>query len=292
MKVEHVLYLFVIIGFLAFFGLNVVSTSLSGSDTNALINSLIDSFGKNLTFVILVGPLSFLCLGLLFWVRFVHKQSITSLTTARTKIDWSRIFFMFGLWGAFLIVTILISFFIYPEDFVIEFNFQKFLPFAILAIILIPLQTSFEEYFFRGYFMQYIGFASKSRAIPLILSSVLFGLMHISNPEVGEMGLYIMIFYIGTGFLLGIMTLMDDGLELALGFHAANNLITALVLTSDHSAFQTHAIFKDISESTSLTSMYLQVFLVYPIILYLCAKKYGWKNWKENLFGKLKEIES
>ena len=33
-----------------------------------------------------------------------------------------------------------------------------------------------------------------------------------------------MIYYIGTGFLFGIMTLMDEGTELALGFHAANNL--------------------------------------------------------------------
>jgi hypothetical protein len=41
---------------------------------------------------------------------------------------------------------------------------------------------------------------------------------------------------------------MDEGMELALGFHAANNLVGALLVTSDWSAFQTHSIFKDISE--------------------------------------------
>jgi hypothetical protein len=40
---------------------------------------------------------------------------------------------------------------------------------------------------------------------------------------------------------------MDEGMELALGFHA-NNLVGALLVTSDWSAFQTHSIFKDISE--------------------------------------------
>jgi hypothetical protein len=35
---------------------------------------------------------------------------------------------------------------------------------------------------------------------------------------------------------------MDEGMELALGFHAANNLVSALLFTSDWSAFQTFYI--------------------------------------------------
>ena len=62
--------------------------------------------------------------------------------------------------------------------------------------------------------------------------------MHIANPEVGKLGMIIMVYYIGTGFFLGIMTLMDEGLELALGFHAANNLIGALLVTADWTAFK------------------------------------------------------
>jgi hypothetical protein len=41
---------------------------------------------------------------------------------------------------------------------------------------------------------------------------------------------------------------MDEGMELCFRLHAANNLIGALLITSDWSAFQTHSIFKDISE--------------------------------------------
>ena len=37
---------------------------------------------------------------------------------------------------------------------------------------------------------------------------------------------------------------MDEGLELALGFHAANNLIAVLLLTADWTAFQTHSILR------------------------------------------------
>ena len=41
---------------------------------------------------------------------------------------------------------------------------------------------------------------------------------------------------------------MDEGIELALGFHAANNLFTALLVTSSWTAFQTESILIDISE--------------------------------------------
>jgi hypothetical protein len=44
------------------------------------------------------------------------------------------------------------------------------------------------------------------------------------NPEVSKLGILCLCYYIGTGFLR-ILTLMDEGMELALGFHAANNLV-------------------------------------------------------------------
>ena len=111
--------------------------------------------------------------------------------------------------------------------------------------------------------------------------------MHIANPEVEKLGLGIMVYYIGTGFFLGILTLMDEGLELALGFHAANNLITALLVTADWTAFQTNSIFKDVSEPALGWDVLIPVFVVYPLLLLYFSKKYGWKNWKDRLFGRV-----
>ena len=67
--------------------------------------------------------------------------------------------------------------------------------------------------------MQGLGIMAKNRWVPLVVTSVLFGAMHFFNPEVDKLGYGIMVYYMGTGFFLGIMTLMDEGLELALGFH-------------------------------------------------------------------------
>lgn len=293
-KVNLFSYLPIPLGFILLMLVNFLMSD--GVDTNEVIQQTIKMIGVNLTFVMLVGPLAFGLLIVLFWVKFVQGQSITSLTTSRKKIDWKRVFFSFFLWGSITTLMILALYFTQPENFVWNFNPEKFFVFLVLAIILIPMQTSFEEYLFRGHMMQGIGLATNSRLIPLIITSVLFGLMHIANPEVGKIGYIIMIYYIGTGFFLGIMTLMDEGLELALGFHAANNLVGALLLTADWTAFQTNSILKDLSEPSAGFDVLTPVFVIFPILLLIFSKVYGWNNWKEKLTGKLiednKEIDS
>lgn len=282
---NFILYLPVLLGFTGLMLANYLMTQDVSAD--ALMDQMIESWGSNLTFVFVIIPLSLMCLGLLFWVKFIHRQSIRSLTTARKKVDWSRIFFSFGLWASVSALLTLLSYLSSPENFVFNFEPIPFFTFMILAVILIPLQTSFEEYLFRGYLMQGLGVITNSRFIPFLVSSILFGLMHIANPEVGKLGLVIMIYYIGTGFFLGIVTLMDDGLELALGFHAANNLIGALLVTADWTAFQTNSILKDISEPTAGFDIMVPVFIIFPMLLYIFAKRYGWRDWKGKLTGKL-----
>jgi uncharacterized protein len=279
------LYLVVILGFFGLMGLNFMMSD--GVDTNKLIAQTINEYGANIAFVIMIFPLSLMCLGLLFWVKVAHKQSITSLTTSRKKIDWNRFFFAFGLWTSITIVLTVIDYFSSPEDFILNFKPIPFLIFFFLSIILIPLQTSFEEYFFRGYLMQGLGVLLNSRLIPFVTTSVIFGLMHIANPEIEKMGYIALIYYIGTGFFLGILTLMDEGLELALGFHAANNLVGALLVTTDWSAFQTNSILKDVSKPEIGFEIIVPVLVVFPILLFIFSKKYNWTNWKEKLTGKL-----
>ncbi len=229
--------------------------------------------------------------AILFVSKVLHKQSFTHLTTSRKKIDWSRFWFVFVLWGVISVGFIAIEYFASPEDYVINFKLVPFLILCVIAIIMVPLQTSFEEYLFRGYLMQGIGIIAKNKWVPLIITSVVFGLLHIANPEVEKLGNIIMIYYIGTGLFLGILTLMDEGMELALGFHAANNLFTALLVTADWTAFQTHSILKDMSDPSEMgiTEIIVPVFVIFPILLFILSKKYKWTNWKDKLFGEVIE---
>lgn len=226
-------------------------------------------------------------LAIFVFVKFLHKQSITALTTARKKIDWKRIIFSFLLWTFISVIFIFLDIYLSPENYEFNFNLIPFLTLAVVAILMIPLQTSMEEYFMRGYMMQGLGIMAKNRWFPLIFTSLLFGLLHIMNPEVEKLGYGILIFYIGTGFFLGIITLMDEGLELALGFHAANNLTAALLVTADWTAFQTDSLYRDISDPVLGWDVLVPVFVVFPILLLLFSKKYGWTNWKDKLTGKV-----
>lgn len=227
---------------------------------------------------------------LLFIVKNLHAQPLTALTTARRKIDWSRFWFAFGLVAIYILVTTVGDYLTNPGDYVMNFKPLPFLILFIIAVIFVPLQTSFEEYFFRAYLMQGIGIMAGNRWVPLIITSFIFGGLHFFNPEVTKLGNIIMIHYIGTGFLLGIITLMDEGIELALGFHAANNLLTALIVTADWTAFQTHSIFKDISDPSVGWDVLIPVLIIYPAFLYIMARKYKWSHWKERLFGKVEKL--
>lgn len=278
-------YFLIPLGFIGLMVLNYLAIVLLDLDIEAIMEAEINRKGANRFLIEMLIPF-IVGLALLFlWVKFIHKQTLTSLTTSRQKIDWKRVFFAFVLWSTITIVITGIDIVVAPEDYILNFRWEPFLYLLILAILLIPIQTSFEEYLFRGYMMQGIGIMAKNRWVPLFVTSVLFGLMHLGNPEVGKLGYGIMVYYIGTGFFLGIMTLMDEGLELALGFHASNNLVTALLITADSTAFQVDAIYKNVAEPDLGFDAFLPVFVVFPILLYVFSKKYQWKNWKQRLAG-------
>ena len=245
----------------------------------------------NTTLFLLLFSFVIAFISIILVVKYFHKQTFLSMTTSRAKVDWKRIFFSFSLWGILTAGSTLMLFYSSPEDFVYNFKPIPFLILAIIGIILIPIQTSTEEYVFRGYLMQGFAVLAKNRWFPLVMTSVIFGSMHIANPEVEKMGYIILLYYIGTGFFLGIITLMDEGMELALGFHAANNLVTALLVTSDWSAFQTNSIFKDVSLPSAGFEILVPIFIIFPILLFIFSKKYNWTNWKEKLTGKILIVE-
>ncbi|MGB7394336.1 MAG: CPBP family intramembrane glutamic endopeptidase [Pricia sp.] len=251
------------------------------------LGTMAEVLGSNLFLFLMLLAFAIGLVSLFAYVKWVHEQSITALTTARKKVDWRRIGLAFTLWAVISVIFVIIDIQLFPEDYVFNFRLGPFLVLAVIAIVMIPIQTSMEEYFMRGYLMQGIGVMAKNRWFPLLFTSVLFGLLHLFNPEVEKLGYGIMVYYIGTGFFLGILTLMDEGLELALGFHAANNLLTALLVTADWTAFQTNSLYLDVSDPVLGWDVLVPVLVVYPILLFIFARKYRWTDWKERLTGKV-----
>lgn len=247
---------------------------------------LFNNLHSNLTLFLVLLPFAVVLPFVYLVVTRLHNQSILSLITARNRVDYKKIFFSFMLWGSISTLMVFFDYWMSPEDFTWNFKPLTFLILFLISIVMIPLQTTLEEIIFRGYLLQGFGVLFKNRWMPLLTTSTLFGLLHLWNPEIDKLGIHLIWYYIGTGLFLGLITLMDEGLELALGFHAANNLVTALLVTASWTAFQTESLLIDNSEPSLGVELILTLLLIYPLIVFIFAKKYKWKNWLSQLTNK------
>lgn len=249
--------------------------------------------GLNLNLVLFLLLLSFVValFAIILVVNKLHRQKIKEIITSRHRAGLSRILFAFSLWAVLSAGMILLTYFTEPGKYILQFDPVNFAILFVISIIMIPIQTTVEELVFRGYLMQGFGLLAKNRWFPLVMTSVIFGALHLLNPEAEKMGHIVSVYYIGTGLFLGIMTLMDEGTELAIGFHAANNLIAALLVTADWTVFQTYSVFKDVSEPSAGLDIIIPVLVIYPILLFIFARKYKWKNWSEKLTGNLIPVQ-
>jgi len=231
----------------------------------------------NLGFLLLL--LTFVAVFIaIYWVfPLLHKRAFKTLVTWKSKIDWSRVAFGFGVWLVIGIALELLFYTMHSEHYVLSFDLGNFLPLLLLSLVILPIQTSAEELIFRGYLMQGLSIGTKSKISALIITSILFGAIHSMNPEVQKFGLFTMqAYYIGAGLFLGIVTLMDNGLELALGIHAATNFLGAVFVGYDGAAIQTSSLFK--TSYLNPVLMTAGFYLGACIFLFIAFKKFNWRS--------------
>ena len=233
--------------------------------------------------------LSFVVPFIFFYIvlRAMHRKRLAWVLTAREKIDWKRVGYGALVWGILTVLFIGGSILLAPENYVWNFKPIPFLLLCLVSILVIPFQTTFEEVLFRGYYVQGLALWMKSKWLPMLIMSVVFGTLHMFNPEIDKLGDIAILLYIATGIFFGITTLLDEGAELAIGMHAINNILAALFVTTDWTVFQTDALYVDISEPHLGWEVILPVVVMYPLVIFIFSKKYGWKNWQDKLFGKV-----
>jgi uncharacterized protein len=229
---------------------------------------------------------SFIAALIALWVavRGIHGRRMGSLVSGR-RIRWRKIAFAFSVW---FVLTVLIEVVLYiaaPDIYQFQFDAAKWFPLMVVALLVLPLQTSFEELFIRGYLMQGIGLVMKRPWVAAILTSLLFAGMHGTNPEIAEFGLGVMmLYYFSVGAFMAILTLLDDGLEYALGIHAATNIYGAGIVSYAGSALKTDALFMASEVNAGLMVI---AFYGAAIVFYLLARSvYGLRNWR-SLFEKV-----
>jgi len=349
----------------------------SASDNPDITKSTLEEFSTNpdftmfginsnmgfaLLLLMFVGALT----AFYFIFKPVHDREFKTLVNPYSKIRWNRIFQAFFLWLFMSMILEVVAYFLYPDNYTFHFQWNTFIPLLIISILILPIQTSTEELFFRGYIMQgtgltplykllsiigsiiiamvlyssisKLGFTNvlddsvlliiikktgllaalilislglnyfiitiveglklpqdhflmkRTKWMPLLISSVLFGLIHAMNPEIEKFGFGIMqTYYISAGLVLGIMTIMDDGLELALGVHAATNFSGAVFVGYSGAAIQTESLFKT-NDVNPVLLLFFFIIISICFLLYM-KHKYQWGSFSK-LFSSIKDIES
>ncbi len=248
-------------------------------DPNILQDSVATGIDLNYILLAVFGIFIFTFLGFWFAIRKFHHKSFTGVITAYEKFRFNRFWLAFAVWSAMVVIALLIGYVSNPDDFKLSFNVQGFVISFVLIVLLMPFQTGWEEVFFRGYLMQGLALVFKNGWVPLIITSLLFGLAHMTNPEVDKYGWHLMLpYYAGFGLFLGVLTLLDEGLELAFGVHLANNVVSSILITSNDSVIKTNSVFEtSVSDPTSdILLTLLMMFLAFGIFWL----KYRWKNFR------------
>lgn len=231
----------------------------------------------NLGFVLTVFPFILAFFTLYFLVKPLNERNFGTIINGGRSVRWGRIFFSAFVWITISALWLLWSVRTDEGNFNLNNTSETLIILAILAVIMIPFQAGFEELLFRGYLIQGFAVFSRNRWFPVVMTSVLFGLMHALNPEVKEYGfLTMMPQYVFFGLVFAVLTMMDDGIELAIGAHIANNLFISVFVIQKNSAFQTPSMYEQVEiypwkEFAGLVVMSM-------IFIAVMALVYKWKD--------------
>ncbi len=214
-----------------FFVMNLVQSGNIGSmDVQTQINNLIYNPIVLLLFTLVLYVFCFI----VFYIcaRFIHRRKFISFINIDSKISWVKMIKGAVLWFFILGAFNLIAFVLNPGIYTFSFNPSAFAILFIMVIIGIPIQASFEEIFFRGYLMQGIGLLSKKPIIPLLVTSIIFAILHGANGTNFIVNIFIVIQTLIVGLMLGIIAIGENRIETAMGIHIANNMFAFLIVSS------------------------------------------------------------
>lgn len=199
----------------------------------------VQSIQSDPTFNIVLTLVGFALSFFVFYlcIRFIHYRSFVSIITTKSKIRWNKILKGAAMWFSILGIITIVSFLISPASYQVTFSPTTFGMLLILSLITFPIQASFEEVFFRGYLMQGFGLLTKKPVIPILATSIVFGIGHIMNGTSLTMDIFLFIETAIIGIMLGAVTLSENGIETAIGIHVINNLYAVLIVSTPGGIF-------------------------------------------------------
>ncbi|MCL6510436.1 MAG: CPBP family intramembrane metalloprotease [Anaerolineae bacterium] len=186
--------------------------------------------GSVLEFALGLLTFGLMLLGVWLATAWLHRRSFGSLVGPGGRLSGRRLLFGAAIWTGLSLIATASSVIFEGTRYTLNPNFAQSWPYLLVALILIPLQTSAEEFFFRGYLLQATGRLTQNPLVLSAVNGVLFTLPHLANPEAEQFFALAILdwFLVGAGWTL--ITLRSGSLDYALGMHAIGNLLLTILL--------------------------------------------------------------
>lgn len=155
-------------------------------------------------------------------VRLVHGLRPRWLSSVVPRLRWRYLAICLGLSLVALVATLVVSALV-PQDAGTSMSgdVNELTPtirdFALVVLLLTPLQAAAEEYAFRGYLLQAFGGLVHHPAFAVVASSLLFALAH------GAQDAPIFVDRFAFGLVAGTLVVLTGGLEAGIAMHVLNN---------------------------------------------------------------------
>ncbi len=202
--------------------------------------------------------------------RFLLKGGYRQLFTRSNQSFGREVRIGAMVMASILLITAVPDLTLNSSSYEWTFNLNSFLPYLLVAAILIPMQTTAEEVFYRGWVQQRLENGRRSIWFVSIANGFLFALPHLANPEVnGELFLAIL-GYGASGFMFAWVTMRDQSIGIAVGAHAANNILAGLFVTSEDSALPAASLWTTPAVSW-LPSTIISLMMI-PLFIWLTGK--------------------
>lgn len=165
-------------------------------------------------------------IGLIIAVRYIHRRKFLTLITVKNNLKFNNV--IKGAVVYFILEIIVVVIYSYVNDNPLNYqlNINEFLPVFFVSIFFVSIQICSEEFFHRGFLFQNFTFYFKYPFIALLLTSFFFAYAHVQDLE------YLPLFFL-IGLFLGLITIVSNSLELAIGIHFAHNIFS-LIITDDN----------------------------------------------------------
>ena len=200
--------------------------------------------------------------------RYLLKRPVAELINFRGGIVRGRIAVGFAAWFLLCAVSTAIDAIIHPDGYAFTFSLSGFVPFALVTILLLPVQTWAEEFFFRGWVLSWA--SSLPRFSQVFISGIVFAWPHLGNPEAATDTALALAAYFMLGAGWAYVAVRAGGIELAMGAHLANNAFSLLVVGYNDAALPTQALFTTTQLDLATTAISLA--LMVPAFAWITRK--------------------